>query len=213
MSLQADYLLEGGGGDRSVGTVRVMIGDVGNLLNDTFQVTYPVPVPAPPAPGNVLGTGTENTGGTTPMLDCCFGQPAGYQPKLGGFEVFRNNSFFVQLPPPSSGGRLLRLTSLDAPVFGWDFVHSKTGNPWGTTSDSNQFREFIVAVSDSFTHTYTALNRADWTIAIVGTRDGDHWVNNGSFIAGDDSLQPVDGLHVQVLGLSFALQNWMKYLP
>jgi hypothetical protein len=146
------------------------------------------------------------------MVDCCAGQVKGYQP-TGNYAPIRANSFQAPLPPPPAGGRLLRLASYDAPGFGWQFVHPTTGNAWGSTNGNNQFREFIVAFSDSFNRTYTAQNRADWTIALVGTRNGDQWLNTASSVTGDNSPQAVGDAHVQVLGLAFVVELALKYLP
>src|ERR1035438_4077754 len=135
------------------------------------------------------------------MVDCCPNQTKGYQP-TGNFAPVRDLSYVTPLIAPPTGGRLLRLTSYDGPAFAWLFVHPTTGNPWGSTSGGNQFREFIVAFSNSFNRTYTALNRAHWTITLVGTRGGDHWVNTASSVTGDDTMQVVGDARVQVLGRS-----------
>src|SRR2546423_5281584 len=52
MRIQAEVLLEGGGANGRIGVDRIVLGNVGNLLVDDFTVHYPVPTPAPVAPGN-----------------------------------------------------------------------------------------------------------------------------------------------------------------
>jgi len=212
MSLKADYLLEGGGADRSIGTAAVTVGNVGNLLNDTFAIAYPVPVPVPAAPGNVAGTGMEQPGAATPMVDTV-NVVKGAQP-TGSSSPFRGNSATANLAPPAAGGRLLRLTSLDNPGFGWDNLHPTTTNPWGTTSGGNGFREFNVAFTNSYPRTYLSLNRADWTVTVAGKNNGaGAWQNTTSSITGDGALQAVGGASVQVLGLSFVREFTVVYKP
>jgi len=210
MSIIAHYLLEGGGADRTIGTTDITIGDVGNLLNDTFTVAYPVPTPTPASPGNVAGTETEYPGGPTPMVDAA-GVAATTQP-TGGATPFRGNSATADATPPTSGGRVVVLTSLDAPVFDWNNLHPVTGNTWGSTSGSNAFREFAVAFSSSFPKTYLALNQADWTVTVIGGNNGANWVDTGSSVSGDTGWQTVSG-NLQVLGLSFGTNNVMQHTP
>jgi len=212
MALYAPYLLEGGGADRTVGTAAITIGDVGNLLGDTFAIAYPIPDPVPPAPGNVFGTGSESPGGPTPMVDTLNGA-AGSGP-MGGATAFRSNSQPAPangLPPvPQTGGAVVGIISGDAPKYNWRNLHPTTYNLWGTTNGSNLFREFLVAFSSAFPETYVSLNRADWSVGPAGTNNFG-WEDAGSSISGDSALQPVGAATVQVLGFSFGWQNQILY--
>lgn len=205
----ADYLLEGGGSTSAIGTGSITVGDVGNLINDTFAAAYPVPTPTPAAPGNVAGTETENPGSTTPMVDSS--RVAVGQAPTGGVTPFRGNSAISEVG--GATGRTVRLASFDDPGFAWDNLHPTTNNPWGTTSGVNAFREFVVAFSSSFPRTYVSLNRGDWTVTVAGSNDGTKWVTAGATVTGDASLQAVGAATVQVLGLSFVSSFSMTPAP
>jgi hypothetical protein len=214
MALLAFYLLEGGGANRTIGTPAVTIGNVGNLVSDTFAIAYPVPDPAPGPPGNVPGTGTENPGGPTPMVDTGI-VAAGAQPS-GGATAFRTYSTPApvgQLPAiPATGGAMADVLSADAPFWNWRQTHPETYNNWASTNGSISFQEFIAAFSTSFPSTYVALNQAGWTVTVVGTSNNSRWQNSGSSITGDTGIQSVSAA-VQVLGLSYARQNQIVYQP
>lgn len=152
MSLDALYRVEGGGSQRTIGAGKVAIGNVGNLISDTFQVDYP-PTQRNPA----RGTGTEIPGGGLPMLDASVGY---YKP--GGQGPFRGNSVATNVSG-SPIGLSVRLASHDNPTFYWADPHPTTGNPAGTVSGGNGFREFVVAYSSYFPNVYRAFYMADWT--------------------------------------------------
>ena len=145
MSLEAVFLLEGGGRDRRLGTSSIVLGNVGNLMADTLEVHYP------PA-----GRARELPGGTPPLLDT-----SREVLSLGGAEVFRAASRMEVVPGPAPGLRL-RLTSSDNPDFRWADPHPVTVKPARSVTGANHFREFVVAYSLSFPQIYTALYRADW---------------------------------------------------
>ena len=107
MAIYGVYLLEGGGAGRTVGAPNISIGEVGNLLSDTFTISYP---------GTTLGIGVEAPGGDTPMVDA---GPNNYP--------YRTNS--VPIPstsvpaPPATGGRMVGVISGDSPTFGWRLAY------------------------------------------------------------------------------------------
>src|SRR5262249_38691480 len=156
---------------RTIGTSAIRVGNVGNLLSDTFTVQY-----------TPTGTATEVLGAMVPMVDTS--QTA--QPS-GGASPFRFASTVFALTPPVTGGLLLQITSADGPGFGWEQIFPETQNRWATTGGGYSFREFLVAVSLTSLQTYLPLNRADWTIAIVGYNIGSEWADSGSSITGDQS--------------------------
>ncbi|MBL8234346.1 MAG: hypothetical protein JNL98_37965 [Bryobacterales bacterium] len=204
MTLFAAYLLEGGGPNRQVGTDSIKLGNVGNLAGDTFVINYP---------GTTAGIGRESPGGPLPMVDTqrvtVNNEPS------GGDTAFRTNSQNAPpevLPPaPATGGLMAGVVSGDAPRFIWNQFHPSTGNPWGTTTGGNVFREFVVAFSATFPATYLALQQADWAVSVVGENDSE-WADTGSSITGSNSLQlPTEP--VQVRGRSFARQNTKVYTP
>ncbi|HEY6346113.1 MAG TPA: putative Ig domain-containing protein [Bryobacteraceae bacterium] len=201
MRLLGDYMIEGGGGTCTVGAAQITIGDVGNLFADTFVVNYPVPNPPPPAPGNVAGTAAENPGGPLPMVDT--GRVAkGNQPG-GGVQAFRTAS--KETPKASATGRRIGLSSNDSPGYGfWKIDHPTTTNLWGSTTGGNQFREFVVGFSSSFSRTYSPLNENNWTVAVSGKNDGTgKWKDNGASVTGNDTKLTAVAHSVQVQGLSF----------
>jgi hypothetical protein len=160
MSLDAYYLLEGGGPQRTIGTSAIGIGNIGNLIGDTFRVDYP-PTARNPTPG----TGTESPGGSIPMLDT---SKSSYCP--GGSGPFRGNSTRTILSG-SPLGVSIRLSSYDNPQFSWAEFHPVTGNRFVSMSGGNSFREFVVAFSSFFPNVYAPLYQADWTAAAcVGGR-------------------------------------------
>jgi hypothetical protein len=223
MRLQADLLLEGGGANRRFGLEKVVLGNVGNLLSDSFVVNYP----GVAAPGDTRnGTETEDpdfqtnpaAGFPAPMVDA-FNVAQGTEP-TGGNTPNRSNSVQTTLGNgPGGNGQLRRITSLDAPSFVWDGAHPTTGNRWATTQGTNNFREWILAHTDTFPRNYTALGRGDWTPSIVGTAGaGGLWVNNGSNIAGTAWTiagfpQTGDASGAQVLGRSFVSEFGMIVNP
>lgn len=231
MDLSIDIILQGGGADARIGVDRVVLGNVGNLWTaDTFQVRYPIPVPTPPAPGNVAGTATENSGGPTPMVDTV-NVTQGNAP-TGSSTPFRGNSndAFVGAAPGNLGV-IRRVTSRDPPGFGWQFLHPTTTNPWGDTLGGNNFREFIVGYSVTFSpqRHYVVFAVGDWEVIVTGNNVGGTWTTNGANvrIQGGTATSaamtnrisnvgaPQSGTTggVQVLGLSFVREFRMDYLP
>lgn len=209
MKLQAAYLLEGGGPGRDIGTRAITIGDIGNLVSDTFAINYPVPSGGAPPPGNVAGTEVEQPGGPMPMVDTLNVQKDA-EPN-GGTTAFRANSNMSELPAPS-GGRLVQLSSFDAPEFSWDSNHPTTTNSWGSTAGANSFRELVVAFSNSFRRTYLLLHQAAWTVNVVGVNKGSVWVDAGSSVTGDTAFQAPTA-PVQAVGLSFVRQVGLSHTP
>ena len=203
MQLTAKYLLEGGGSSSTIGTGAVGIGNVGNLVgSDSFSINYP---------GSRQGTGTENPGGTTPMVDTLNFSTV----SQGGTAPFRANSNTSD--GISASGRVVNLTSADRPQFAWRLFHPTTGNPWDETAGGIGFREFVVAFSSSFQRTYLALHQAAWAVTIIGTNEDSVWDDgNGtqmSTVTGDSALQSVTGLQMQVLGSSYGKNNSITYQP
>ncbi len=195
------------------------------MLSDTSVINYPVPLPTPPAPGNVPGTETEipgPTGNVTPMMDT--GNVAPGQEPTGGSTVFRGSS------NQSTSGSERTVTADDDPGFGpWDLLHPTTRNPWATTQGGLSLREFIVAYSSSFPRYYVVLARGDWTITGVGSNaGGGTWNNTNSTVTiqggssgsapltitvTDGSPQSGDSVGVQVLGLSYVNEHHYAHTP
>jgi len=220
MQLQNDYLLEGGSGDGQLGIGKMQLGNIGNLLNDTYQVNYPVPNPAPPAPGNVAGTVNETPGGTPPMVDSVHVTPRGATAS-GGANPFRGNSLATnQGAGPGGSGAIIHVTSLDAPQFDIDqFTHPVTGNPWASNQGVNAFREWAVVFSTDFPRNYMALGTGDWTVTITGTNNAGAWQDGGSTITSPTAWTTAgypltgDTAGVQVLGLSFVTEASETHTP
>ena len=235
MTIRADFLLEGGGANGRLGVdARVVLGNVGTCVGDTFTINYPVPVPAPAPPGNVAGTGTEDPDGqlnpapgfTNPMLDSVnvlHGATA-----TGGTSPFRGNSVPTVLGNGPGGiGELRRVNSLDSPGFGWRGIHPTTKNPWGSTQGANLFREWMVAFSTDFTRNYVVMGGSDWTVTVTGTSNaGGTWVSNGATVTlpggvGNPSpfatvFSPAtsgDASGAQMLGPSFVSEYLIIYAP
>ena len=235
MTLQVDFLVEGGGNDRKfgldAGLTQVVIGNVGNLGKvgaaantvDSFTVNYPgVAAPGDPRPG----TGAEDpdfkispaAGFPIPMVDTV-GVLHGALP-TGGNSVFRGNSHqTLRGSGPGGKGQIVRLTSLDAPSFGWKGNHPTTGNPWASTQGVNAFTEWVVAYTNTFQRNYMALGFGGYTVTVIGLNAGGGiWADNGSSNAvtpwstagfpktGDDA-------GVQVLGPSFVSEVGTIYNP
>ncbi len=227
MVLQADYLLEGGGANRRFGLDQVTLGNVGNLLTDTFVANYP----GRPAPNDTRnGTETEDPdfqtnpapGFPAPMVDTQRGGAAQGLVPTGADTPFRSNSQDpVQGNGPGGNGQIKRVNSFDAPAFGWTGNHQTTGNPWATTQGTNGFREFVVAFTNTFRRNYTALGRGDWTVTVTGTANATGvWTNNGSTVTPTPTAfttagfpQTGDASGVQVLGLSFVREFGMIVNP
>ena len=203
MQLSATYLLEGGGADRTVGTGAITLGNVGNLIGtDNFGITYP---------GTRSGTGAEDPGGTTPMVDTLNATTV----DQGGATPFRVNS--TTSDGNGGTGRIVAVTSADRPKFVWRLFHPTTGNAWDETAGGVSFREFVVAFSSTFPRTYLALHQAAWTVTVVGTNEDSVWDDgNGtqmSTVTGDSALQSATGFPVQVLGPSYGKNNSITYRP
>lgn len=224
MAIQADFLLEGGGADRLLGVDRVVLGDVGNLLNDTFVVSYP---------GVPNGTESEDpdfqtnpaAGFPAPMVDTSRVPAHGSEP-TGADTPFRLRSMDTAIGAgPGGSGQIRRVTVHDAPGFGWDLNHPTTANPWATTAGGNVFREFLVVFSQTFPRNYVALASGDWTVTAVGNNVSDVWNDTGSAVtiqgaaAASAALtvagfpQTGDAAGVQVLGLSFVQEVGMIVDP
>ncbi len=205
MDIKASILLQGGGADQKIGTSQIVIGNVGNLLSDTFQITYP----GQPMPADTRnGVGKEDPDGQinpapgfpAPMVDTVNGNNPN-----GGSAPFRGNS--TQTVLASATGRLIKLTSLDAPAFGWAGVHPTTGNPWAATSGVNAFREFIVGYSQTFIQNYMSYAHGDWTVTATGTSNAGTWQSNGATVTTPGAItvatQTGSDAGVQVRGPSF----------
>jgi len=224
MTLQADFLLEGGGANRRFGLDQVVLANVGNLLNDTFVVNYP----ARAAPNDTRnGTETEDPdfqtnpapGFPSPMVDTV-NVAQGNEP-TGGNTPNRGNSVqTIQGNGPGGNGQIRRINSLDTPAFGWDGNHPTTNNPWATTQGANAFREWILAHTNAFPRNYVALGQGDWTVNVIGTRGaGGRWTDNGSSVALTTAWtiagfpQTADAARAQVLGRSFVREFGMIVNP
>ena len=223
MTLQADFLLEAGGANRRFGLTKVVLANVGNLIEDTFAVNYP----GRPAPNDTrAGTETEDpdfqtnpaAGFPTPMVDTV-NVAQGAEPN-GGVSPNRGNSVETTLGNgPGGNGQLRRIRSLDQPAFGWDGNHPTTNNVWGTTQGVNHFREWILAHTTTFPRNYTALARGDWTVTVTGTRGaGGVWTDNGSTVTGTALTiagfpQTADAAGAQVVGRSFVREFGMIVNP
>jgi hypothetical protein len=199
----ADYLLEGGGASRTIGTSAITLGGIGNLLSDNFAIAYP---------GSPLGTGAEDPGGTMPMVDTQR-VSAGASP-TGGVTAFRSTWVPSEVAGdiPSTGGRVTQFITGDAQVFTWANFHPTTGSTWGSTSGGISFREFAVGFSSSFPQTYAAVSQATWSVVVIGSNNSG-WEDSGSSdVTGDDALQAASSA-VQVLGKSYARENRIVYRP
>ena len=114
---------------------------------------------------------------------------------------------------PASGGLVVGVQGFDTPGSSWLLSHPTTLNGWGSTSGTLSFCEFMVAYSSTFPQTYAALNLANWSIAVVGSNNGNIWKNTGTGLTNNAAFQPLSGGTVQVLGNSYATQNAMAYKP
>jgi hypothetical protein len=223
MVLGAVYLLEGGGGSqmaggpaRTIGTAAIMIGDVGNLISDGFTISYPVPSPVPPAPGNVAGSGAEAPGGQLPMLDTLNVTPQNYTQNNGSTTPFRASvsPYTGPMPTlPQTGGVMVGFISSDAPQWQWSLFDQSTGNAWGSTSGSTVWQEFVVAFSQTFPATYLPLNQASWTVTPAGINDSGWECMNCTVTggAGGIALQGIGSSAVQLWGPSYATSNQIVY--
>lgn len=233
MNLRLDAMLEGGGADRRIGVNKIMLGDVGNLVRDDFTVHYPVANSSLPAPRNIAGTGRENPGAPTPMIDSRHARPR-HEP-AGGAEAFRITSTdepvtgaWEELKAAGGKGQVRRVTAYDSPGFYWDESHPFTHNKWATTEGGNAFREYVVAFSKTFPKYYAVLATGDWTVFATGLNNRGQWqsdhakvvVGNGTAnsvplveLANGGTPTPGDRSGVQVLGLSFVNEFKMDYDP
>jgi anti-sigma factor RsiW len=223
MDLQVDVILEGGGTNAMIGVDRVTLGNVGTLWHaDDFVVNYPVPTPAPPAPGNVAGTESENSGGPVPMVDT-HRVTHGNQP-TGGDTAFRANSQNNNLGAGPGGlGQIRRVVSFDSPAFGWDYLHPTTQNPWSATVNGNAFREFIAGFSTSFPRNYVVIAFGEYSVVANGVNSSGTWASNSTAAVTSTSLtnrvstnftpQVGNASGVQVLGLSFVAEVHMDHNP
>jgi hypothetical protein len=223
MTLQADYLLEGGGANRRFGLDQVVLLNVGNLQSDDFTVNYP----ARTAPNDTRnGTAEEDPdfkinpapGFPSPMVDTV-NVAQGAAP-TGGNTPRRGNSVETVLGNgPGGNGQLRQIKSLDAPAFGWNGIHPKTKNPWATTQGSNAFREWVLAFTNTFNKNYTALGTGTWTVTAIGTVGaGGLWVDNGSTVTGTAWTiagfpKTADAANAQVLGVSFVNEFGLIFKP
>jgi hypothetical protein len=218
MKFQAKVLLEGGGSNEMLGVSQLVLGEVGNVIGDTFKINYPGT-----AANSHAATGSEDPdykinsapGFANPMLDslrvALGGQGQGAQ------SPFRSSSAQTDVGPGPGGHGLIReVTATDTPSVGWDYNHPATTNPWGTTSGNNQFREYLVIFSPTFNKNYMVLARGGYTISFVGNNMAGLWHNTGS----TDSIQPLtatgfpqtgDSAGIQVLGYSFVREFGINY--
>jgi len=222
MTLQADFLLEGGGANRRFGLANVVLANVGNLVEDTFVVNYP----GGAAPSDTrTGTETEDPdfktdpapGFPSPMVDTV-NVVQGAEP-TGGITPNRGNSVqTTQGNGPGGNGQIRRIASLDRPAFSWALNHPTTNNPWATTQGVNHFREWILAHTTTFPRNYTALAKGDWTVTPIGTNTGGVWTDNGSTVTGNVLTtagfpQTADAAAAQVVGRSFVREFGMIVNP
>ncbi len=227
MSLKVDFLVEGGGHNRRFGLdnalTQIVIGNVGNVTADSVVANYP----GVPAPGDVRpGTSSEDPdfqlspapGFPNPMVDT-FRVAHGATP-TGASTPFRSNSNQVLLGNgPGGNGQLVRLTSFDAPAFGWPGNHPTTGNPWTTVQGANAFTEWVVAYTNTFQRNYVVFGTGGYTVTITGTNSGGgNWSSNGATnvvtpwsTAGFPKTGDAAG--VQVLGGSFVHEFGMINKP
>jgi hypothetical protein len=216
--------LEGGGANRRFGVDQVTLGNVGNVLRDNFVVNHP----GRTAPNDTrAGTAAEDpdfqtnpaAGFPSPMVDTSR-VVQGNEP-TGGITPFRSRSNDpVQGNGPGGNGQIKRVSGEDAPSFGWAGSHPTTGNPWATTQGGNDFREFVVAFTNTFQRNYTALGTGDWSVNAIGTRGaGGVWTDSGgSSVTGSawsiaGFPQTGDAAGVQVLGRSFVSEFGMIINP
>lgn len=232
MNLQVDFLLQGGGANQNLGVAKITqemgsVGDVGNLLNDTFMINYPAT-----AANNMAGTGTEAPSGvlpvhagTLPMVDT--GNAAAKDIMLdspGGRLPFHGTSSQTTVGAgPGGMGTIIRVTARVRPVYTWFKTHPTTMNPWGSTAGANSFREFLTGFSPDFRKNYLALATGDWTVTIAGTPNAAGlWIpgatagvtppgNTALNTAGFPKTGQASG--IQVLGLSFALNYMVICMP
>jgi hypothetical protein len=213
MSMNCEFLIEGGGSNKRIGLSKILFGNVGNLTANTARVNYVT-----------AGIATENPGGSLPMVDTSR-VTAGNAPS-GGSQAFRADSS-EDSTNPTGGGQLRIVTSSDVPNFGPYKVTHSNGNIWASTQGGYDFKEFIVGYSTTFPKTYVVVANAVWTIRFVGNRSGTGgWVNNGSAITlqgssqdsatfslnvSNGSPQSGNAVGIQVLGLSYVNQKSSVY--
>jgi CSLREA domain-containing protein len=219
MKFQAQVLLEGGGANEMLGVNDLRLGEVGNVVADSFKVTYPG-TPAHPQ----SGTGTEDPdfkinpapGFANPMVDSSRIALGGQA--TGGFSPFRSTSDDSHaVPGPGGRGEVVTVTSQDTPTVGWSFNHPTTTNPWGTTSGNNDFREYLVAFSTTFIRNYMVLGRGGYTITFAGNNVAGKWHNTGSSDVITNFTTAAfpktgDAAGIQVLGYSYVREFGMKYI-
>jgi hypothetical protein len=172
-------------------------------------------VPTPPGTGQEVPgiCGEPQIVCTLPMVDTSR-VAAGGQPS-GGISAFRGSSDTVDIAGTGLPvGRLVQVTSLDAPQLGWSKLHSTTQNPWAVTSGTITFREFLVGYSSDFLQTYLSMNQAQWIVNAAGVNDGTKWVKSSSpGVTGDRALGAVGSAAVQVRGLSYLREFTVGYNP
>jgi len=197
MYLRAWYLLQGGGALQNVGTSGIVIGDVGNLTVDSFQVDYP---------STPDGFGTEVPGGSLPMLDTLR-----MNSDAGGSNVFRMSMAPADpgtSPSAPSAGVLLGIQSGDSPMYAW--LLTSFGQTWDLTQGTVSFTEFIAGFSASFPQTYLALNQASWSLVLSGDNDAGWTPDSDATVTGNQQLGAASAA-MQVRGPSYALSNKIVY--
>jgi hypothetical protein len=197
MYLRAWYLLQGGGALQNVGTSGIVIGDVGNLTVDSFQVDYP---------STPDGFGTEVPGGSLPMLDTLR-----MNSDAGGSNVFRMSTKPADpgtSPSAPSAGVLLGIQSGDSPRYAW--LLTSFGQTWDLTQGTVSFTEFIAGFSASFPQTYLALNQASWSLVLSGDNDAGWTPDGDATVTGNQQLGAASAA-MQSRGPSYALSNKILY--
>ena len=153
MKLSADFKVEGGGPNRSIGVGHVHLENVGNLVKQTLRVFYSKDkqnfVIEDPD-GRVRDSADINGNFPAPMVDASDGP-------------FRSSSEEEDL---SEGVR--KVTSNDVPGYTWPLEHPVSGKPWISTAGQVAFREYIVAYTNTFLRNYVALAQGCWTAIING---------------------------------------------
>ena len=179
MVLRATCVLQSGTKNPLFGTDRVVVGNVGNLQTDTFEVAYPGNGSIPD------GAGKANPGGTVPLLDSDRNQTGN-----GGSDPFRFSS--CMMPTTSTEpGAAFTISSADSPEFWWASEHPATHRPFGPKSGGYTFMEYLVAYSLGFLHVYTPLTRLPDTWTAVPCVGGSSIVRPTQAVQGQiPKLQP-----------------------
>lgn len=139
MSIACRYRLIGGGPNKTLGTSKIALGNVGNLLENTLRVPYPPD-----------GSASDYVTKQTPLLDSVAG-------------ILRGRSTQGALTPdPQKLGSTTTVRSGDSPEFFWAEYHPATRSRAGAPTGGYLFSEHLVGLSTSFPSVVKSFFQAEW---------------------------------------------------